>query len=172
MDGNKILKSTKDITLIVVMTTILYVQEQLLSSLPGIQLSVFLMTLYAKKFGLEKSVIIIVLHVILDNFLMSSFSLIYTPAMLVGWLIIPLTLCSIFKKVETPIILAMLGAIYSFIYCWLFIIPNYLILHIDPISYLISDIIFEIILAVCSFSTILWLYKPCSKVIDLIWNNK
>ena len=171
MDGNKIIKSTKDITLIAVMTTILFVQEQILTSLPGIQLTVFLMVLYAKKFGLGKSIIIIIIHVLLDNFIMSSFSLMYTPTMLIGWLIIPLTLCTIFKKVDSPIILAILGAIYSFIYCWLNIIPNYLILHIDPIAYFISDIIFEVVLAVCSFSTILLLYKPCSKIIDLMRSN-
>ena len=120
MDGNKVFKSTKDLTLIAVMTTILFVQEQLLSSLPGIQLSVFLMVLFSKKLGFGKSVIIILLHVFLDNFFMGSFSFMYTPAMLVGWLIIPLTLSTIFKKTESPIILATLGVLYSFIYCWLF----------------------------------------------------
>ena len=126
MDGNKIIKSTKDITIIAVMTTILFVQEQLLASLPGIQLTVFLIILYSKKLGLAKSSIIIVLHVLLDNFYMSSFSLMYTPTMLVGWMLIPLTICTIFKKVESPIILAILGIVYAFIYCWLYVIPNYL----------------------------------------------
>lgn len=168
MAGNKVIKSTKDITLIAIMTTILFVQEQLLTSLPGIQLSVFLMVLYAKKFGLGKSVMITVLHVLLDNFFMSSFSLMYTPTMLIGWLIIPFTLCTIFKRVESPAILGILGIMYSIIYSWLFIIPNYLIMHIDPIAYLISDVVFEVVLAACSFLTIVLLYKPCSNIIDLM----
>lgn len=168
MDGNKVIKSTKDITLIAVMTTILFVQEQVLTSLPGIQLTVFLMVLYAKKFGLIKSSIIIILHVILDNLFINSFSLMYTPTMLIGWLIIPITICTIFKKVESPIILAVLGIFYSFIYCWLYIIPSYLMYNIDPIAYLISDFVFEIILAVCSFISILFLYKPCSRVMDIM----
>ena len=74
MDGNRLIKSTKDITIIAVMTTILFVQEQLLASLPGIQLTVFLIVLFSKKLGLAKTSIIIVLHVLLDNFYMSSFS--------------------------------------------------------------------------------------------------
>ena len=166
MDGNKLLKSVKDITLISIMTTILFVQEQLLTSIPGVQLTIFLMVLFSKKFGLIKSVLIIVLHVLLDNFYMSSFSLMYTPTMLIGWLLIPLTICTIFKKVESPILLALLGALYSFIYCWLYIIPNYLIFNINPIAYLISDFIFEIILAVCSFVSIFLLYKPLSRLLD------
>lgn len=168
MDGNKVLKSTKDIAIIAVMTAILFIQEQLLTSLPGIQLTVFLLILFSKKFGLGKTLVIVVLYVTLDNLYMSSFSLMYTPTMLVGWLIIPLTLCIIFKKVESPIILGVFGIIYSFIYSWLYIIPNYLIIHIDPIAYLISDIIFEIILALCSFASIVLLYRPCSKFMDMM----
>jgi len=172
MDGNKVIKSIKDITLIAVMTTILFVQEQLLTNLPGIQLTVFLIVLYSKKFGLVKSAIIIILHVLLDNLYMSSFSLMYTPTMLFGWLIVPLTLCTFLKRIESPILLAFLGVLYSFIYCWLYAIPNYLIMHIDPIAYIASDIIFEIIFATCSFLTILCLFNPCSKAIDLILKDK
>ena len=168
MDGNRLIKSTKDITIIAVMTTILFVQEQLLASLPGIQLTVFLIILFSKKLGLAKSSIIIVLHVLLDNFYMSSFSLMYTPTMLIGWLIIPLSLCTIFKKVESPILLALLGVLYSFIYCWIYIIPSYFLISISPTAYLISDIAFEITLAVISFVSILFLYKPCSKIFELL----
>ena len=84
MAGNRVIKSTKDIAIIAIMTTILFVQEQLLSGLPGIQLSVFLIILYAKKFGLAKASLIVFLHVLLDNFYMSSFSLMYTPTMFLG----------------------------------------------------------------------------------------
>ena len=168
MAGNRVIKSTKDIAIIAIMTTILFVQEQLLSGLPGIQLSIFLIILYAKKFGLAKTSLIVFLYVILDNFYMSSFSLMYTPTMLLGWMLIPLTLCTFFKKVESPIFLGILGMVYSFIYSWLYVIPNYLIMHIDPVTYIASDLIFEIILAVCSFVSIIILYKPSSKVLDIL----
>lgn len=172
MVGNKIFKNTKDIAIIAIMIAILFVQEQLLSSLPGIQLTVFLIILFSKKLGFGKTVIIVFVHVILDNLFIGSFSLMYTPTMLVGWLIIPLTIQTILKKVESPLILAISSVIYSLIYSWLYIIPNYLLLHINPIAYLASDIIFEVILAGFSFIAVITLYKPCSKVLDQLLNNE
>ena len=105
-----------DLALIAIFTAILFAQEQILTSLPGLQLSVFLMVLFSKTLGLTKTSIIIVLYVLLDSFYMNSFSLQYTPVMFCGWLLIPLSLTTIFKKVESPLILGLLGAIYSFIY--------------------------------------------------------
>ena len=157
-----------DLVIISALTAILFVQEQLLSGIPGVQLSVFLIVLFSKKLGLIKSSIIVIIHVLLDNFYMSTFSLLYTPAMFIGWIIIPITLNTIFKKVESPIFLALLGAMFAFIYCWMYILPNYLIHQIDPLLYLASDIIFEIIFAVASFISILLLYKPCSKLMSLL----
>lgn len=172
MAGSRRIISVKDIAIMAVMTSILFVQEQLLSSIPGVQLTIFLMVLYSKKFGFTKATIIIIVHVILDNLFNSSFSLMYTPTMLVGWMLIPLTICTIFKKVESSIILAILGIVYAFIYCWLYVIPNYLIMNIGPIEYIISDFVYELILAGCSFISILLLYKPCGKVLEMFYNKE
>jgi hypothetical protein len=172
MAGNKFLKSTKEITLLSVLTTILFVQEQLLAAIPGVQLTVFLIVLYAKKLGLVRSSIIVVLYVILDNFFMSTFSFIYTPVMLIGWLIIPILLSTVFKKIEKPILLGLLGIMFSFLYSWLYIIPTCIIANIDFFVYFLTDVVFEIILAICSFISILVLYKPCSKVFDILMKNK
>ena len=101
---NKI--SVFDIALVAILAAIIFVLEQLLSNIPGVQLTIFLIVLFSKKLGTIKTCIIIIIHVLLDNFAMSSFSLIYTPAMLIGWLIIPLTLNTIFKCVTNPILLA------------------------------------------------------------------
>lgn len=171
MDGNRKKLTIKDITLLAVMICILFVQEQILSSLPGIQLTIFLMILYSKKFGLLKSSIIIFIYVLLDNIYMNSFSLIYTPTMLIGWLIIPFTSCTIFKKIENTFILSLLGILYAFIYSILYTIPTYIMYHINPLTYFISDIVFELILAGCSFISILLLYKPCSKAIEMLMKN-
>ena len=172
MAGSKRFINVKDIAIMAVMTSILFVQEQLLSSLPGVQLTIFLIVLYSKKFGLTRTSIIIVVHVILDNLFNSSFSLMYTPTMLVGWMLIPLTICTIFKKTESSIVLSILGIVYAFIYCWLYVIPNYLIMNIGPIEYIISDFVYELILAGCSFISILLLYKPCGKVSDMFYNKE
>ena len=93
----------KDITLIAFFAAILFVQEQLLTFLPNIQLTVFLIILYCKVFGLTKTLIIVLIHTILDNIIMSSFSLYYFPFMLIGWCIIPVLVCALFKKIDNTI---------------------------------------------------------------------
>jgi hypothetical protein len=161
----------KDITLMAILTAILFVQEQLLLFLPNIQLTVLLIVVYSRCLGFKKTSIIVVIHVILDNLFMGSLNFIYTPFMLIGWLFIPLVQCTIFKKVNSPIKLAFLGIIYSFVYSWCFIIPGMIIQEIGFLEYLTMDIVFEIVLAIGSFLTILWLYEPLSKVLNQMESN-
>ena len=172
MKNIKLLLTTKDITLIALMTTILFVQEQILTFIPNVQLTVFLLVVYAKKLGFMKTTIIIFIHVILDNFVMGSFNFICVPFMVVGWMIIPILLNTIFKKIESNITLAFLGIFFSFLYCWIYIIPNCILLQVNFYTYLIADIIWEIILAVSSFLTILLLYEPCSNVLNKVMKKK
>jgi hypothetical protein len=103
---------------------------------------------------------------------MGGFNMLFAPFMLVGWLVIPITLNTIFKKVESNIVLAFLGVLFAFIYSWIYIIPNCIILHIDFIAYLVSDIIFEVLLATSSFLSIMLLYNPCAKIFDRYKINK
>jgi hypothetical protein len=154
---NKML-TTRDITLIAILTAILFVQEQVLSFIPNFQLTVFLLVLFSKKIGFVNTIIITAIHVLLDNLVMGSFNFIYVPFMLIGWLIIPVLLNTVFKKVNSNILLAVLGVMFSFIYCWIYIIPNCIILQTDFFSYLIADLMWEILLASSSFITILLLY--------------
>ena len=166
MDGrqNKIKMTVLDMALIAMFAAILFIQEEALTFIPNVQLTVFLLVLYSKRLGFIKTVIIIVIHVFLDNLVMSSFSLVWTPAMFIGWLLIPIVICTIFRKVENFIVLAIAGAILSFTYCWCFVVPNYLVMHINPLKYLASDILFELILATSSFVSILFLYIPCKQI--------
>lgn len=157
-----------DIALIPIFAAILFAQEQILSFLPNIQLTIFLLILFAKKLGFIKTSIIIIIHVLLDNLFMGSFNIIYVPFMAIGWLIIPLTITTIMKKVENPLLLAIASIFFALIYSWIFIIPNIIILNVNFWDYLIADFIFEIILAISSFISTLWLYKPCSKVINMV----
>lgn len=160
-----------DFVLIAILSSVLFVQEQVLSFLPNFQLTVFLLVLFSKKLGMLRTIIIVIIHVILDNIVMGSMSLYYTPTMLVGWLIIPITLNTIFKKIDTNINLAFLGILYSLIYSWLYLIPSSILTNVSPIAYLLGDILFEIILAMSSFISILLLYNPCAKVIDIIYEK-
>ena len=65
----------KDITIIAFFSAILFVQEQLFSFLPNVQLTVFLIVLYSKVFGFTKTAIIILIHTLLDNIVMGSMNL-------------------------------------------------------------------------------------------------
>ena len=157
---------TKDLTLIALLATIVFVQEQMLTFLPNVQLTVFLLVLYSKKLGFIRTSILCLIHVLLDNMVMGSFNILYMPFMFVGWMIIPITLNSVFKKVESNIILAFLGIFYAFIYSWIFIIPNCIMLNVGFNVYLMADFIWEILLALSSFLSILLLYDPCSKIFN------
>ena len=155
----------KDITIIAAFAAILFIQEQALSFLPNIQLTVFLLVLYSKVFKLWKVLVIIAIHVLLDNLFMGSFSFYYFPFMLLGWSTVPIIINVFFKNNDNPIVLAFIGFGCAFIYSWMFAIPQVLFTETDIFAYLIADSLFEVILAVGSFITILWLFKPCYKII-------
>ena len=160
------MKYTKDLVLIALLTSILFIQEQLLSFIPNVQLTFFLIVLYSKKLGIVKSSLIILIYVIIDNLLGGSFSLLFIPFMLIGLLLIPLSLNTIFKKVNSNLYLAILGIMYSFIYSFINIIPGCIMFNLTFKEYLINDLYWEIILALNSFITILLLYNACSKIFD------
>lgn len=163
--------NVRDIALIAILSTILFVQEQVLTFLPNIQLTVFLLVLYSKKLGFIRTTIIVIIHVLLDNLFMGSMNLVYTPAMFVGWMLIPIIICTLFKKTESPFLLAIFGFIEGFLYSWMFILPNYLLYNINPLAYLASDVLFEFLLAISSFLSILFLYKYVSNYFDKLYIN-
>jgi len=165
--------SIKDIVIIAACISIVFVQEQLLSFLPNIQLTSLLLILYSKKLGLIKTIIIVIIHSFLDCLVTGSLNLYYFPFMLMGWLLIPVIINLFFRKTESVITLSIMGIVFALLYSWAYIIPNVLIpnesiSNVGLINYLAADITFEIILASSSFLSILWLYNPCSKVFDKI----
>ncbi|MBE6130458.1 MAG: hypothetical protein E7183_01945 [Erysipelotrichaceae bacterium] len=165
--------SIKDIVIIAACISIVFVQEQLLSFLPNIQLTILLLILYSKKLGLIKTIIIVIIHSFLDCLVTGSLNLYYFPFMLMGWLLIPVIINLFFRKTESVITLSIMGIVFALLYSWAYIIPNVLIpnesiSNVGLINYLAADITFEIILASSSFLSILWLYNPCSKVFDKI----
>lgn len=164
--NNKGYISVKELALMAFLTALLFVQEQLLSFLPNIQFTIFLLILYSKKLGFVKTSIIVIVHTILDNLVMGSFNAIYFPFMLTGWLFIPIGIKLFARKTNSALILAIYSIIFAFLYSFVFLIPNVIILNIDIWAYLIADIPFEIILALSSFITTLWLYQPCAKAFD------
>ncbi len=169
--GGKIRLTIKDICLIAVLSTILFIQEQLLTFIPNVQFTFLLLILFSRKLGFYKSTIIVIIHVLLDNIIMGSLSIVFTPFMFLGLFLIPLFMNTLFKKINNSIFLAIISVLFSFLYCWIFIIPNYLFYKINPLVYLISDISFEIIFAFWNFFSIFILYAPCKKVLDKLLTN-
>lgn len=161
----------KQITIIAAFSAILFVQEEALTFLPNVQLTVFLLILYSKVFGFKNTAIIVCIHTLLDNIVMGSLNIIYFPFMLIGWLLIPIIVCSLLKKCNNSFILASFSIIFSFVYCWIFMIPNIIFYSIDIKTYLISDILWEIVLAISSFLTTLWLYNPCESILNRLVEN-
>ena len=93
--------SIKDIVLIAACISIVFVQEQILSFLPNIQLTVLLLVLFSKKLGFIKTTIIVFIHSLLDCLITGSLNLYYFPFMILGWLSIPLICCTLFKKINS-----------------------------------------------------------------------
>lgn len=157
--------TTKNLVLISVFSAIIFALEQALIFLPNITLTVFLIILFSKCLDLKKSLLVILIYVLLDNLFMGTMNPIFLVFIFLGWSIIPITLHTIFKNINHTIILACLSLVYSLLYCLSYVIPTVLIYHIDPVVYLMNDVVFEIILMISSFVSVLWLYEPCYKVL-------
>lgn len=163
------MNKTKDIVLIALLSAILFIQEEVLTFLPNIQLTIFLLILYSCVLKTKKTILIILIHVLLDNLVIGSMNIVFVPFMFLGWSIIPICLNTIFRNVRSSIGLAYLAIIFALLYSWIYIIPNVLVYGVDPIAYLIADLLFEIILAISSFLTTLWLYEPCERVLRYMY---
>ena len=63
--------------------------------------------------------------------------------------------------------LALFALGFGFVYGWVFI-PFHMIQTsiTNPIPYLLADILFESIMAISGFLTVLWVYKPIYNVFD------
>ena len=165
------MNKTKDLVIIAIFSAIIFVQEEVLTFLPNIQLTVFLLILYTKMLGFKKTMAIILIHVTLDNLVMGSINMVYTPFMLLGWSLIPILLTTIFKRVNQSLGLAYFSILAALLYSWIYLIPSVLIMHVNPLAYLASDILFELLLASSSFLSTLWLYNPCAKAMQTLLNK-
>jgi len=147
---------------------ILFIQEQFLTFFPNFQLTFLLMMVYSRTFGFRLTSIIIIVHVILDSLLYGGIMFLYSPFMIIAYLFIPLSMTTIFKRVKNDFTLALISMLYGFIYSWIFLIPVVLIMELPLVPYLIADIPFEILLVVSNFITVLLLFRPLVKVIEIL----
>ena len=104
------------ITMTASLMAVLFVQEQLLTFIPNFQLTFLLLILITRIFGGKIGSIVIILHVLLDSLAYGGIMITYFPFMIAGYLIIPITLNTLFRGLRSNISLAILAALYSFIY--------------------------------------------------------
>lgn len=154
------------IILISLCAALLLIQELLMVIIPNVQFTMLFIFIYSKKMKLKDSLLTIFVYVLLDSIISGGFNLIYFPFMLIGWSIVPICLNTVFKKVNESMSLSFVSILFSLIYSWLFIIPGVFILKMSFLVYLQADLIWEIILCVSSFLSVLWLYNPLANVFD------
>ncbi len=107
--------TTRDIVEIGVFAAILLLQKELMSFIPNVSLTVFLIVLYSRVFGRRKTLFILLVYVLLDNMIMGNMGLIFIPFQYVAWAVIPVLLTTVFKDVNDPLRLALLAALFSFL---------------------------------------------------------
>lgn len=166
MNQSKASFTVNDVAACAMMACVLFVQKEALSFIPDVSLTVLLMIVYSICLGFRRASLIILAYTLLDNLVWGSFNVIYTPFMIVGWMLIPICTCTIFRKVRDPIALAFVSLIYSLVYCWLFIIPQVFILHVEFWQYLLADLPWEGVFAASNFVAVLLLSNPVIKLID------
>lgn len=159
-------RKIRDMALIAICTSIVFVQQIAFSFLPNVQLTTLLIILFTRVLGFKKTAIIIVIHVLAISFLSPSGALnpVYIPAMLIAWLLIPILLSTVFKAMDHPFKLAVFAMFFGFVYGWVFIPFSVFFLDSPFLEYFLMDLPFEIIMAVNNFITVLWLYEILKKV--------
>lgn len=156
----------KDVVLVSICASVLFVQQLALAFLPNIQFTVLLVILYTRMLGFKKTSLIIFVHVIAVNLFspMGPTLPVFFPAMLIAWLIIPVTLTTIFRRMQGTLFLSIYAFFYGFVYGWVFI-PFAIYLTDAPFqAYLFADLPFQIIMGVSGFLTTFWLYEPLQAV--------
>lgn len=154
--------------LIAVAVTLTFVQEQVFLFLPNIQLTVLLMFVFVSVFTYREMFLYILVYVILDNMFLGGFNVFTIMAMLVAWNLIPLIYNIVLRKTPNELTLAIAAFVFGFVYGWVFVPFVMLQTGIyDPVfylSYLSTDLWFEMVMAFCGFLTVYWLYQPLVKI--------
>ncbi len=161
----------KEIVILSLLTTILVVQEQVLSLLPNIQLTFLLIFLYTRLLGVKKTLIIVVIYVFLDCLIQSSLGLITIIPMMIGWIIVPIALGTVFKSCKTSLSLAYASIPLAIAYTLPFTVTAMILGEVAIENYLIADIPFTLLLVLSSFLSVWWLYDPLYGVLSKLHNG-
>lgn len=155
--------------MIAMFIAIIFAQEEALTGIPNVQLTVLLLMVYGAVVGPLWGTVIVFAHCFLDNVVMASLMPSVFLPMVIGWEIV-MMFGWISKKwpLYVKTILSVIGAL---IYCWLFVLANYLMIPtIDIHKYIIADIPFEIVLMCSSGISVALLYIPIFNIADKGYN--
>ena len=161
--------TVKRLCILVALTTILFVQEELLTFIPNVQLTFLLVVVFGATIGLRDGTIVILVHVLLDNLFMGTFNLYCMTPQFLG-LFITLLLSWLCKN-KNEIIQSIMGTLGALIYCWLYVLVNIWFLKAPFMEYFIADIPFEIMLMSTIAFTMIYLYKPLRRKLSELWNK-
>ena len=153
----------KKLCYLVVMTTILFVQEELLTVIPSVQLTFFLIMIYGATIGIGYGSIIVVAHVLLDNLFMSSFTIATIGPMLIGYEIT--LILGYLLRGKNEFLNGVANGFCAIIYSALFIPVNIWLYNVNPTAYVIADIPFVLVMVTCNFLCAIFLYKPIYKLL-------
>lgn len=150
---------------------ILVIQEEILSFLPQVQLTVILIIVYARFLSSKELYPLVFAYVILDNLIMGSFNFLYTPAMIFSWLLLALVARAIRNKPDYVAFLV--AVIFPFPYGWSFlpataILQNFTLAQ--TITYLKIDLGAEALMAVASVVTYLAFYQPLKELFHRLYH--
>ncbi|XMB72331.1 hypothetical protein RJI07_00140 [Mycoplasmatota bacterium WC30] len=152
---------------------ILVIQEEILSFIPQVQLTVILIIVYARFLSGKELYPLIIGYVILDNIIMGSFNLMYTPAMFFSWLLLAFVAQKVRNK--SDYVVFMVAVIFPFIYGWSFIPATAILQHFSwsqVIAYLKIDLAAEALMAANSVATYLFFYKPLNELFIKLYHPK
>ena len=160
---------TKKLVMIAMFIAIIFAQEEALTVIPNVQLTVLLLMVYGAVVGPLWGTVIVLAHCLFDNLFMASLMPSVFFPMAIGWEIVML-FGWISKKwpIILKIVLSIVGAL---IYCWLFVLFNWLMIPmIDIYKYIIADIPFEIVLMTSSGISVALLYIPIYNIANKGYN--
>jgi hypothetical protein len=163
-------KRIKEITLLAIATSILIVQEFLLSVLPNIQLTTLLILVYTYVFGYRKTSLIVTVHVIVDNLVFGSIGMVATwVPMLIGWQMIVGIFWLISRRTDHILVYAVSAYVFGHLYGLVFVPFQAILLNVNVQTYLLADLPFQVIMGISNFIAVLWLFNPLKDYLKLLY---
>lgn len=160
------MKEIKELTLLAILSAIVFSLKQALAFLPNIQVVTFLFILYSRTIGTKRTLITILVYVFADSLFWGTFDPFWVMPALIAWSIIPITLNTVFKKANSVVFIMSFAFIFGFVYGWVYIPLTSYKFGIKFTTYLLADIPFEFLMGVSGAISVGILYSPSHYFFD------